>query len=308
VGGISFYLIFLFSFIFIGLTLSSFNNALADKKLLGILCAITLAFLMGLADDAYDTKPLLKFSTQILCAIVLISTGTGIHCFKSDFLNYTLTVIWIVGIMNSINMLDNMDGITTIVCIVILSFFLTQQMLRHNDLVPETLLCLSVIGALCGFLIYNWHPSKMFMGDTGSQFLGALVGIMGIDFCWNIGTTSANSEIVYFPFKNLLLVSIVFILPLSDTATVSINRLLRGVSPMVGGKDHTTHHLFFKGVTEKRIAILFAAIGISASVIAHYVTLSTSLEYKDYIAFVLFPVLVFVGLFLNTRIKLQTKK
>jgi UDP-GlcNAc:undecaprenyl-phosphate/decaprenyl-phosphate GlcNAc-1-phosphate transferase len=306
-GGISFFMIFLFSFLFIGLTLGNFNRYLADKKLLGLLYTITLAFLMGLADDAFDTRPLLKFSTQLICALILIATETRIRCFDSEYFNYALTIVWVIGIMNSINMLDNMDGITTIVSMVIVAFFITQQLVNHEGLNPETFLCMSVFGALAGFLIFNWHPSKMFMGDTGSQFLGIFLAIMGIDFCWNVPVISADSSPDFFPVKNLLLVFLVFVLPLTDTTTVFINRLLKGKSPFIGGKDHTTHHLFFKGITEKRIAILFCGIGATGCFLAYLVYHSNSRSFFDYILYLAYPLIVFLMLFLNTRIKKKIK-
>jgi UDP-GlcNAc:undecaprenyl-phosphate/decaprenyl-phosphate GlcNAc-1-phosphate transferase len=303
-GGISFFMIFLFSFLFIGLTLGNFNSYMSDMKLLGFLYAVTLAFLMGLADDAFDTRPLLKFSTQIICAIILLATGTKVNCFQSEFLNYLVTMLWVVGLMNSINMLDNMDGITTLVSIVIFGYFIIESLFRHAALNPETLMCLSVLGALVGFLIFNWHPSKMFMGDTGSQFLGVFLAIMGIEWCWNIPVSGTAS---YFPVKNIILAGLVFILPLADTTTVFINRLLKGKSPFIGGKDHTTHHLFFKGITEKRIAVLFVIIGSISCVIAHYVAASDSLIIGEYLVYLIYPVPVALALYLNTRIQRKSK-
>lgn len=306
-GGISFYMIFLFSFLFIGLTLGNFNNYLSDIKLLGLLYTITLAFLMGLADDAFDTRPLLKFSTQLVCALILIGTGTRIHCFESEFLDYFLSVIWVVGIMNSINMLDNMDGITTLVSIVILTFFITERLLVQEGMNPESFLCLGVVGALAGFLVFNWHPSKMFMGDTGSQFLGIFLAIMGIEFCWNAPVVADPAGPGFFPVKNLVIVSLVFLLPLTDTTTVFINRIARGNSPFVGGKDHTTHHLFFKGITEKRIAVLYVGLASAGCFFAHYTVNFSSRSVSTYLPFTIFPLLVFLGLFLNTCIRKKSK-
>ena len=120
VGGISFYVVFLFAFIFtilIPQKSSGFNI-----HMIGILMASTLAFLMGLADDAFNTQPLLKFLTQIFCALILIFSGHSVAIFQNQFLNYVITILWIVGLMNSINMLDNMDGISTIVSILVCFF------------------------------------------------------------------------------------------------------------------------------------------------------------------------------------------
>lgn len=295
-GGISFYVIFLFAFI---VTILISNKSISfNLQILGILIASTLAFLMGLADDAFNTQPLLKFLTQVVCAFVAITTGHNITLFQNDFLNYLLTIIWVVGIMNSINMLDNMDGITSIVSIVICLFMVVTNISLQNTMGYTTILNLGVLGALCGFLIYNFHPSKMFMGDTGSQFLGLFLSVMAIDNCWNIEMPQAvfNHHIL-----NVILIPLVFLIPITDTTTVVINRIRAGNSPFVGGKDHTTHHLFFKGITEKRIAILYFLISVVGIIFAYNLIFNFSLVlFYISCAYIL---LVFVTLYLNTIIK-----
>jgi UDP-GlcNAc:undecaprenyl-phosphate/decaprenyl-phosphate GlcNAc-1-phosphate transferase len=295
-GGISFYLIFLFSFI---CTLLFPDKSLGfNIQIVGILIATTLAFIMGLADDAFNTEPLLKFLTQMVCALVVIFSGHGIEIFQNQFLNYLLTVLWVVGLMNSINMLDNMDGITTVVSILICLFTIAINVSLFNTTSYSSILNLGILGALCGFLVYNFHPSKMFMGDSGSQFLGLFLAIMGIDNCWNNPGTPIMPTL---PVTKIMIVLLVFILPLTDTVTVIINRLKAGNSPFIGGKDHTTHHLFFKGITEKRIAILFFAIGIVGSVLAYLLVIHYSRALLFFSVF--YVVLVFASLYLNTIIK-----
>lgn len=295
-GGISFYVVFLFSFIF---TLQMPGQSQGfNLPIIGILVAATLAFLMGLADDAFNTQPLLKFLTQVFCALILIFSGHSISVFENAFVNYLLTVLWVVGIMNSINMLDNMDGITTLVSILICFFMVAVNVSLLNTNSYSTVLNLGVLGALCGFLVYNFHPSKMFMGDTGSQFLGLFLAVMGINNCWNY---SNPTPLAAFPFLNLVIVGLVFLLPLTDTITVVINRLRAGHSPFVGGKDHTTHHLFFKGLTEKRIAILFFFSGAVGVAFAWRLVISFS--WSLFYAAVFYIFLVFIILYLNTVIK-----
>lgn len=294
-GGISFYVIFLFAFI-VTILLSDKSNSF-NIRVIGILIASTLAFIMGLADDAFNTNPLLKFLTQIVCAFVVIVSGHYIRIFENQFLDYLLTVFWIVGMMNSINMLDNMDGITSIVCIIICLFMIALNVSKFNTVGYITILNLGVLGALCGFLIYNFHPSKMFMGDTGSQFLGLFLGTMAIENCWNLESPAEMN----FPLYGIVIVALVFLIPLTDTITVIVNRLLAGRSPFIGGKDHTTHHLFFKGVTEKRIAVLYFILGAVSITLAYKLVFNFSfvLMYLS-VAWVL---LVFVTLYLNTIIK-----
>lgn len=301
-GGISFFVIFLISFIILGFINNLMPHHFNNLKEIGMFTVCTIAFIMGLADDAYNTKPLLKFLTQIACGLILYFTGTRINIFPMETLNLALTVVWVAGLMNSINMLDNMDGITTIVSIVILCFVIFLNQKLNLILTPLPILSLGILGALLGFLVYNWHPSKMFMGDTGSQFLGCFLAVVGIDYCWNSFSLvnniwqAANPAVLGFTT-----VALVFILPLTDTITVSINRIRKGKSPFVGGKDHTTHHLFFKGITEKRIAILFFGIGLIGLSLA----LNQILNYqvKWLVVSIIFCALTFVSLYLNTILK-----
>lgn len=254
-GGISFYLIFLLSIICYSIFFKE-PHILLNKQLLGLLASCTLAFLMGLSDDAYNTRPLLKFLIQVSCALILITTGTHITMFSNDVLNYVITLFWVVGLMNSINMLDNMDGITTIVSIAVILSAMLMIKLTNDANNVNVFTLLGVLAALIGFLYFNWHPSKMFMGDTGSQFLGLFLAAMGIIYFWN--PVSACEE--YVQSKHFFIMLLSFAIPIIDTTTVVINRISKGKSPFVGGKDHTTHSLFFMGVTEKRIAILYFGV------------------------------------------------
>lgn len=268
-GGISFFVIFLITFVLLSFLDDSLPIKTGHVKTLGVLIVCIMAFLMGLADDAYNTNPLLKFITQILCGLILYFTDTKILIFHSDFLNLSLTVLWVVGMMNSINMLDNMDAISTVTSLVILLFIVSLTINLNLIFTPIPILTLGLMGALLGFLIYNWHPSKMFMGDTGSQFLGAFISVLGIDYCWNSFTLLEHNWLSINPILlGFCSTILIFILPISDTATVTINRIRRGTSPFIGGKDHTTHHLYFKGLTEKRIALLFVTIGLISLTLA----------------------------------------
>jgi len=295
-GGISFYLVFLVAFIFA--ILLPHEQVGFNIQVVGILLAATLSFLMGLADDAFNTQPLLKFLTQIFCGLIVIISGLSIQIFQNQFLNYFLTVLWVVGMMNSLNMLDNMDGIATIVSMVACFFVVVLNLAITNTTGYATVLSLGVLGALSGFLVYNFHPAKMFMGDTGSQFLGLFLAVMGISHAWNTPTTVWVGD---FPLSNFLVVALVFMLPLCDTVTVVINRLRVGNSPFVGGKDHTTHHLFFKGLNEKKIAFLFFALGSIAIVFAYLMVMHFSMMVFYFSIF--YFLLVFVTLYLNTIFK-----
>ncbi|HTL83386.1 MAG TPA: MraY family glycosyltransferase [Bacteroidia bacterium] len=257
VGGISFFVLFLLS-IACYAVFFPYSFIPIDKKLLGLLGAVTLGFIIGLADDAYNTKPLLKLGGQIACGFILIASGQGISLFENNNLDDVLTILWVIGIMNAINMLDNMDAITATVSVFIFLEALVTIYITHDFYNVFIIAILGSIGSLCGFLFFNWHPSKLFMGDTGSQFLGIFLATIGIRFFWNNPDYGGN----YFHSKQIIVTFLAFIIPLSDASTVILNRILRLQKPWVGGKDHTTHHLSYMGLSDSQVALLFLGISL----------------------------------------------
>jgi UDP-GlcNAc:undecaprenyl-phosphate GlcNAc-1-phosphate transferase len=298
VGGISFFVLFLLSIACFAVFFP-YRFIPLDKKLLGMLGAVTLAFLMGLADDAYNTKPFLKLFVQILCAVILIGSGQAIHLFENETLNNILTIAWVVGIMNSINMLDNMDAITASVSVIIFIEALLTLYINHDFYNVHVIMILGVVGALSGFLFFNWHPSKLFMGDTGSQFLGILLAIIGIHYFWNNPDFGGN----YFHSKQILVTLLAFIIPICDTTIVVINRLMRKKAPWVGGKDHTTHHLSYLGFSDSQVAIAFAGISF-VSLMMIFVIQGTIVNWglKHTLIFATYLLIVFGTLFAVTKV------
>ena len=249
-GGFSFYLLFLFS---ISVYSILFDNSFLNKAVIGILLSCSFGFLLGWADDGYGTNPILKFVGQFICANIL--TGTGLIIPLSDIvmIDYMFTVFWIIGMMNSINMLDNMDGITASSSLVItlVCFFITLNQPEINPIYSSMLI--AVAGSLIGFLFFNVSPAKMYMGDTGSMFLGVFLGGLSIDIIWSMETSYTGS----FDAGQFLMPMMIFIVPIIDTLTVFIRRIARRQSPFVGGKDHTTHHLVYFGYSDKQVMYWF---------------------------------------------------
>ena len=292
IGGLGFYIIFLLS-ITLHQFIFSYEGSVIDLRFTGIIGATSLGFLMGLADDAYNTRPVLKFLTQVLCGVILIYSGTYIDIFDSNVLNYGFTMMWVVGLMNSINMLDNMDGITTTVSLII-AFTILILMVSNNDVNTIGMtITIGLIAALLGFLYFNWNPAKMYMGDTGSQYLGILLAALSINYLWNPVTTEE------FAISRQILIPIIsFIIPIVDTTTVTIKRLRKGNSPFVGGRDHTTHHLSYLGLTEKQVGAVIALISIISSAIVIYVISSiTKWTHLYTVIFIAYFVAVFGVLF-----------
>jgi UDP-GlcNAc:undecaprenyl-phosphate GlcNAc-1-phosphate transferase len=258
-GGVSFFIIFLGSIVFYAIFFGN-QEIMLNARFLGLTTACALGFMMGLADDAYNTKPFLKFVVQFLCAIIFILTGNAINTFPWEWLNILLTFLWVVGMMNSVNMLDNMDAITASVSLIICSGAAMVIIFGENYTSIDLILLAGVASAISGFLYYNWNPSRMYMGDSGSQFLGVFLAGIGISYFWN----APDYHGMIIPEKQILVVALMFLVPLADTTTVSFNRIMRGQSPFVGGRDHTTHHLSYMGLSDRHVAMILILISITS--------------------------------------------
>ena len=262
-GGVSFFIVFLFTSIIYSIIYFE-KNIFHDLEYVGLLVAGSVAFLMGIADDAYNTRPFAKLGVQILCGIILICTGTTLDLFHNTYIDYTITILWVIGIMNSLNMLDNMDGITgTTVFFILLTCLISSWIIFDFNTNIWSISLVAMIGGIMGFLIYNIHPSKLFMGDAGSQFIGLFVAFFSIKYLWNLGTQSSHES-----WLGIVITLIAFTPAAADTFTVVINRLKNGQSPMIGGKDHTTHHLVYAGYNDKTVWYIFTGIGLISSVLA----------------------------------------
>ncbi|MFN5323522.1 MAG: MraY family glycosyltransferase [Bacteroidota bacterium] len=257
VGGITFYITFLLAVACYSIFFSP-SQVFYNTKFVGLLLSMALGFIIGLADDAYDTKPFLKFFIQFACGTIMYTSGIRIEIFDFWFLNLALTVFWVVGIMNSVNMLDNMDGITTIVSIGIIVSVVVIILANRDFENMHLIILIGLIGALLSFLYFNWNPSRMYMGDTGSQFLGALLSAIGILYLWNDLYHQEQGLVS----RKLTMVIMCFILPIIDTTCVVVNRLSKGKSPFIGGKDHTTHSLAYMGLSDRQVAIVFCGLAL----------------------------------------------
>lgn len=268
-GGFSFYIIFLVSIAILGV-IPTETSGYMGQQMIGLLAASSLGFLIGLADDAYNTNPLVKFIGQLTCALLLVTTNFEIAVTSSPEFNYALTIIWVIGLMNSINMLDNMDGITSSVSISVLIGGIVIVVLDGQLENQYLIMMMGVLGALIGFLYFNWNPSRMYMGDTGSQFLGVFLAGISILFFWN----HRSNNIEFFELRAFVIPMLLFIVPLIDTATVVIRRLMRRSSPFVGGRDHITHHLAYLGLSDRWVATVLLSVSlISVGLVAWVYTL-----------------------------------
>ncbi|HEY7288090.1 MAG TPA: hypothetical protein VH497_21730 [Vicinamibacterales bacterium] len=208
-----------------------------------IACSALIA-IFGFVDDTLSLKPSTKLVAQITVASILLFFGLRLHWMESLLGDAMLTVFWIVGVTNAFNLLDNMDGLcagTTIIA----GGFMLAGVINSSGVTPTALYLATLVGATAGFLVYNVHPASIFMGDTGSLFLGLNLAAMALVEKPQIGSAYGLLPIVAAPVLPLLL-------PIFDTAFVTSVRLLSGRSPSQGGRDHTSHRLVAIGLSEKR--------------------------------------------------------
>jgi UDP-GlcNAc:undecaprenyl-phosphate/decaprenyl-phosphate GlcNAc-1-phosphate transferase len=230
------------------------DAAPASRELLAILGGCTILFVAGLLDDLFSLGPLPKLAAQFAAAGLVISEGLTISgLISNDLLAGTVAFVWLVGMTNAFNLLDNMDGLAATLAGIAAVFFAIDALTVHpNDAVLAISLALAL--ACVGFLPFNLRPRRsaaVFMGDSGAQPLGFALAALGLTASWKVaGTTVAT----------LLLPILVLAVPILDTTLVTVARLLDGRPVYQGGRDHTSHRLVYRGLSEKRAVVLLAVI------------------------------------------------
>lgn len=217
---------------------------------------------MGLIDDLRGLPALPRLFVQTAIAIavslVLINTNTVGVAFDDSIINRGLTIFWIVGICNSINFFDNLDGgaAGTVAVVTLGIFYIAYNQGQES----VSALAITTAGATLGFLIWNKQPAKIYMGDAGALFLGVVISVLTIRV--NPGIEPS--------WKSLALMPILLAVPILDTTVAVTSRIYRRLSPLTGGKDHLSHRLVRKGLTKKTAAIalwagsaLFALLAIA---------------------------------------------
>lgn len=269
-GGFAFYIVFLSTVIFLWVQ-DNESTFISKKQFLGLVIAVSIGFLVGFADDTYNTNPLLKFIGQFLSAVVVFLADIQIYIIPDNVvINFIFTSLWVVGLMNSINMLDNMDGITASASGMIIIGMLIVMGIGNNIDSVVMFILLSVLASVIGFLYHNWNPAKMYMGDAGSQFLGVFLAIFSILIAWR----ERDPDGKVFQFRQFVVPALLFIIPLIDTITVTFRRLIRRQSPFVGGRDHTTHHFVYYGLKERDVALLYIIVNALTIVMVTFLCLN----------------------------------
>ncbi len=226
---------------------------------------ITFLFILGLLDDFIHIKPQTKLVGQIIIASFVVFLGLRLHWFTSLTLDTMVTIGWIVGITNAFNLLDNMDGLCAGIGLIAAVFLVV---LYWSTLPQAALLAMALTGTLGAFLIYNFNPASIFMGDCGSLPIGFCLSILSLHF----SETQATSGLPNFAVPVMLLM-----VPIFDTTLVTLIRLLSKRKASSGGRDHTSHRLVLMGFSEKKAVLFLYAIGTVAGLAALFVSRSDTL-------------------------------
>ena len=243
-----------------------FGGIASTGEVAAILGGCTLLFAAGLYDDIRALNPLAKLAVQVLAAVLVLSSGISVEVVDNELLGWAIGLVWLVGMANAFNLLDNMDGLAGSLGLVASSFFaIAAATVNPNRDIFVVAAALAL--ACAAFLPFNLRPRRpaaVFMGDSGSQMIGFTLGALGIAGTYKVaGTTVAT----------LVLPLLVLAIPLLDTGLVTVLRLLEGRPVSQGGRDHTSHRLVYRGLSEKRAVLLLTAIaaGLGATSLAYTV-------------------------------------
>ncbi|HEX2323826.1 MAG TPA: MraY family glycosyltransferase [Chloroflexota bacterium] len=227
------------------------------RELAAIFVATLTLMVVGVVDDKLrgGLPPGTKLAAQLVAAGVAIVGGLQLRVFGVPWLDLPLTVLWIVGLSNAINLLDNMDGLSAGATAIAAVFFFAIAALNGQVLVGA--MALALAGACAGFLRYNFNPATVFMGDTGTLFLGFLLAVIGLKL--------KASGPAWWSF---ILVVVVLALPIFDTGLVTAYRLRKRLALAQGGKDHTSHRLVKLGLPQRRAVLVLYGAAVCAGMVA----------------------------------------
>jgi len=251
-----------------------------------VVAASSALFLLGLADDFLHMKPYQKLLGQLLAAGAVVAFGLVLPWTSYAIVNILITMFWLVGITNAVNMLDNMDGLAVGVSAIAAAFLGVNFIL--NQQTGEALMLAAFFGALLGFLVYNHHPASIFMGDCGSMFVGFFLASIALVSGTGGGRSRSVVAVLAVPV-------LVLLVPIFDTTFVTLMRKLAGRAASQGGRDHTSHRLVALGLTEKRAVWMLYAFAAAAGALAILVR-RTSLQISLGAIAVFTVVLAFIGI------------
>ena len=263
-----------------------FGGRAEVRQMISIVLGATSVSLIGVVDDARGVRPSLKLLAQLGAAALVVVSGLRVQIFPWEALNIAVSLLWTVVITNALNLLDNMDGLSGGIAAIAAAHFLLLAALNGQYLVG--VLSAALLGACIGFLRYNVNPASIFMGDTGSLFIGFILAAVAIKLRF------ANTFVVTW-----MVPPVVLLVPLFDTALVIVSRLRRGLNPFTTpGKDHLSHRLVGFGFTRREAVLICWLIASSAGMIAVFLT-----EAPVGGAYLLAAILILAGIYAIWRLE-----
>jgi UDP-GlcNAc:undecaprenyl-phosphate GlcNAc-1-phosphate transferase len=265
-----------------------------EAKLLALLAGAGIIFVVGLADDILGSRfPVTAKATgQVIAALVVIAADVRTSFMPAPWLNVLLTLVWIVGITNAFNLLDNMDGLSAGVAFVASSVLLINAWLLGEFFI--SLVLVAFMGSLLGFLVYNWSPASVFLGDGGSLVIGYVMATLTL-----LERYVSHASSSLFP---ILMPLLVLALPILDTATVVVIRIREGRPIYVGDSRHLSHRLVSMGMSRplavNTIYLISLALGLGAVALPHADRVLSALIFLQALAIV---AVVLVLLFYERR-------
>lgn len=242
----------------VGVILSLFYGNHLNYELSGVLLGGLIVLGLGLWDDKFGMRPGVKFFGQIVAAFVFLLVSQSFGKLNFGLLGDLLFFLWMVGLMNAFNFLDNMDGLCSGISVLAATAFAVIFVLTGQ--VSLGIMCLALMGALLGFLIYNFPPAKIFLGDAGSMLSGFILSALGVLFA------KRNSS-----FNQLLVPMLVLSYPIFDVSLVTFTRAKEGRKIYKGGKDHSSHRLMNLGFHPRKtlssIYLISLGLGITGLLI-----------------------------------------
>jgi UDP-GlcNAc:undecaprenyl-phosphate GlcNAc-1-phosphate transferase len=234
-----------------------------EPKVAGLLLGGALILLLGVADDIYGVSPKVKLLGQAIAAVIVVASGIRVHFLNNPFdgylylgaLSVPFTIFWIMSVTNAVNLIDGLDGLASGVSVIAL---LTFAIIAYQiDQTTVSLLAFALAGAILGFLRYNFHPAKIFLGDSGSMFLGFMVSVLAI-----FGMLKGVTLVAF------IIPIIVLGVPIFDTCFAIFRRYCEHQPIFQADKKHIHHRLLSRGLSHRQAVLVIYGISLFFSVSA----------------------------------------
>lgn len=271
-----------------------------------LLASFGLMFFVGLRDDLVNLTAWQKLSAQLVAAYMVVVVAdvrvTSLFGFLSIeeiplLLSYALSLFIIISLTNAFNLIDGLDGLAGIIAVLIFIFFGFWYSMA--EMYPYAYFSFALVGGILSFLIFNWHPAKIFMGDTGSLSLGFAIAVLTVLFIESNGYMKEASPSIRFdaPYSTALAL---LIIPVFDTTRVFVRRILNGKSPMTPDKSHLHHFLMRMGLSHAQVALTLAGITL--------VFISVSISLRTFSDNWMVPFILLVSIILAIKLDYLTLK